>query len=178
MTSRALIPVLCIGAVAFACGPRTHDEASAKKNGTAFAATATERAPRPVAAKSAKQSNAPVTAQLVVRATDSSIRLALHVTNTTKKSVEITFPSGQTHDFVILDAAGRELWRWAQGRMFTQSLRNRPLGGGEGISLEETWNAATLPPGVYTAKATLKSQNYPLVQTTEFVVRETTVAAR
>ena len=119
-----------------------------------------------------------VTAELYVHAADSSVRIALHVVNTSKKRVELTFPSGQTYDFVVLDSLGRELWRWGTGRMFTQALRNKTLAGGETLDVEETWTSAALPPGKYTARGTLTSQNYPLVQETEFTVTETTVAVR
>jgi hypothetical protein len=181
MSSRFLIPVLCIGAVVFACGPRAHNEASApKKNGSSVAQAETP----PVAivrqqsmAKNSRDAKPIVTAQLYVHAGDSSVRLALHVVNTSKKRVELTFPSGQTYEFVILDSLGREMWRWGTGRMFTQALRNKTLAGGETLDVEETWTSA-LPPGRYTARGTLASQNYPIVQETEFTVNETTVAVR
>ena len=172
MSSRVLIPMLCVGAVVFACGPRAHEEASALQSGAAIAATTT-RTDKPAAKKDTR-----VSGHLYVRANASTIRLALNVVNNTKKTVEITFPSGQTHDFVVVDSVGREMWRWAEGRMFTQTLRNRLLSSGEELNIEETWRTATLPPGTYTARATLKSQNYPIVQQTQFVVRETAIAAR
>jgi hypothetical protein len=126
----------------------------------------------------ARETKPIVTAQLYVHAADSSVRLALHVVNTSKKRVELTFPSGQTYDFVILDSLGREMWRWGTGRMFTQALRNKLLAGGETMDMEETWSSAPLPPGKYTARGTLTSLNYPLVQETEFTITETTVAVR
>jgi hypothetical protein len=118
-----------------------------------------------------------VVAQLYVHAADSTVRFALHIVNVSKKQVELTFPSGQTYDFMILDSLGREMWRWGNGRMFTQVLRNKPLAGGETLDLEEKWSSSTLPPGRYTARAMLTSQNYPLVQQMEFTVTETTVAS-
>ena len=41
--------------------------------------------------------------------------------------VELDFPDGQTHDFVVLDAAGSEVWRWSDGRMFTQAHAEQVL---------------------------------------------------
>lgn len=184
MSSRFLILVLCVGAVAFACGPRAHNEASAPQKTRSSVARAVDTsapvvqqqsAPR---AESRKPSSTAVTAQFYVHVADSSVRFALHIVNASKKQVELTFPSGQTYDFVILDSLGREMWRWGNGRMFTQALRNKLLARGETIDLEETWNAATLPPGRYTARALLTSQNYPIVQQTTFTVTETTVASR
>src|SRR5438477_12716781 len=140
MSSRFLIAALCMGAIALACGPRAHNEASApKKNGSAVAQSISASAPviRQQGARrvSKKSDKATVAAQLYVRANDSNIRLALHVMNTSKKRVELVFPSGQTYDFVILDTLGREMWRWGNGRMFTQALRNKSLEGGEALDL-------------------------------------------
>ena len=183
MSSRFLIPLLCAGAIVLACGPRARNEASTPKKTSSLAQTS---ATTPAAALVADVADAhpqpvkksAVEAQLYVHAADSNIRLALHVTNTTKKRLELTFPSGQTYDFIILDTLGREMWRWGNGRMFTQALRNKLLSGGEAIVLEETWRASNLAPGRYIAKAILTSANYPIVQQTQFVITATTVASR
>src|SRR3954470_2896106 len=119
MSSRFLIPVLCIGAVAFACGPRAHNEASGpKKNDSSVAKAAKVAVSAPRHARKAERAEQKpgVAAELYVRASESNVRLAFHVVNTGKKRVELTFPSGQTYDFVVLDSVGREMWRWANGR--------------------------------------------------------------
>lgn len=181
MSSRFLIPVLCVGAVVYACGPRAHNEASApKKNGATVAQSTTKSAntARRTTAPKAKDTKPAVSGLLYVHAGDSSIRLAFHVVNTTDRRLEITFPSGQTYDFVILDSLGREMWHWGSGRMFTQTLRNKLLDRGETLDVEEVWRAATLSPGRYTVRATLTSENYRLVQQTDFTVEATTIAQR
>jgi len=182
MSSRVIIAALCMGAIALACGPRAHNEASAPKKSGSSIASVNTAAPiiklQSARHSSKKAEKATVAAQLYVRANESNIRLALHVTNTSKKRVELVFPSGQTYDFVILDTLGREMWRWATGRMFTQALRNKSLEGGEALDLEETWKESPLPPGRYTARAVLTSENYPIVQQTDFTVPGTTVASR
>lgn len=181
MSSRFLIPVLCVGAVAYACGPRAHNEASApRKDGAAVAkaTTKTQTTARRASTTRGKPDQSAVSSLLYVHAGDSAVRLAFHVVNTTNRRLEITFPSGQTYDFVILDSLGREVWHWGEGRMFTQSLRNKVLGGGETLDVEETWRAAALPPGRYTAKAVLTSVNFPLEQRTEFTVEAATFAQK
>ena len=180
MSSRFLIPALCIGAIVLACGPRAHNEASTPSTTTPTVAQAGSPSPViPVVTKRENRDKKPaIAAQLSVRADEASIRIALRVTNTSKKRVELTFPSGQTYDFVILDSLGREMWRWGNGRMFTQAVRNKLLTGGESIDLEETWKDAPLAPGRYTAKAVLASENYPLTEQAEFTVTTTTVASR
>jgi hypothetical protein len=182
MSSRILASMLCLGAVAFACGPHSRRETSSSAAGepALIQAGTPKVAPPVVLARSVRSaSQKPViTAQMYVRAKDSSVRVALHVSNNSRKSVELTFPSGQTYDFVVLDSLGRELWRWGSGRMFTQALRNTLIGGGESLDFEETWGTAELPPGRYTAKAVLTSENFPIVEQVPFTVTRTTVASR
>jgi hypothetical protein len=173
--------MLCVGAVAFACGPRTHSDgtASTPRKNQSLALVSSKPAPvRQQGTPRAKVADPVLSASVYVRATTSAVRIAMHVANTTKKRVEIVFPSGQTYDFVILDSLGREVWRWGNGRMFTQALRNKLLSGGEAMDLEETLNAPTLAPGRYIARALLTSENYPLVEQTAFTLTPTTVAAR
>jgi hypothetical protein len=181
MNSRLLIPVLCVGAVAFACGPRAHNEASTPKKDSIVVAQSASPATvaqqgAPTAHKASPKS--PVVANLYVRMRESTLELALQVVNTSKKRVELIFPTGQTHDFVVLDSLGNEMWRWGRGRMFTQSLRNKQLGGGETLDLEETMKSNPLPPGRYVARAILTSENYPIVQETAFTIPGTTLASR
>jgi hypothetical protein len=177
MSSRSLIPFLLVAAVAFACGPRAHSEVSARKDSATVAQAGAPVKPALSTHQTLVARKSAVEAQLYVRTNETTITLALHVFNTGKKRVELTFPSGQTYDFVVLDSTGREVWRWGKGRMFTQALRNKLLSGGESIELEETVKDQ-LEPGRYTARATLTSQNFPLVQETEFTVDNATIASR
>jgi len=181
MSSRFLIPLLCVGAIALACGPRAHNEASAPRKNQTLAVQAVSKATPALVQQGTSRAptatHSAISAQLYVRAAESRIRLALHVVNGSKKRVELTFPSGQTYDFAILDSLGREMWRWGNGRMFTQALRNRLLSGGEALDLEETI-VSNLPPGRYTARGSLTSANFPIVEETEFTVNGTVVASR
>jgi hypothetical protein len=181
MSSKVLIPFLCVGAVAFACGPRAHNEASTpRKDSVALASSKPVTAPVAMQQGSATRStrkSGKVEAELFVRTTGNEISLALHVVNNTKKNVELTFATGQTHDFIVVDSVGREVWRWAQGRMFTQTLRNKLLGGGETLEVEERVKDS-LAPGRYTARAVLKSTNYPLEQSAEFTISSTSLALK
>jgi hypothetical protein len=180
MSSRVLIPLLCVGAVAFACGPRARKEASTPKQGATVAqnASATPLVIPQGSPRVTSSSKSPVSATISVQRTESSISFALQVVNTSKKRVEINFPSGQTYDFVVVDSVGREMWRWGSDRMFTQSLRNKLLSAGERLEFQESLKARTLPPGRYIARATLTSTNYPLSGETEFTVTGTTIASR
>jgi hypothetical protein len=162
-----LIPVLCLGAVAFACGPRSHSEASLvsvnlAKPVAAPAVNAVKKTPK-------KGQQVRVAPNFTISVEHKSIRFALDVTNPTKKDVEITFPDGQTHDFIVLDSVGREMYRWGEGRMFTQSVRNHTIDGGETMHIAEQANL-DLPPGSYVAIAKLRSTNFPVQERVPFEV--------
>lgn len=180
MSSRILIPFLCVGAVIFACGPRTNNEAATlDKDTIAPNAQLMLVAQQSESETQSRKQKSGIGADLYVRANGSEISFALHVVNNTKKNVELTFPSGQTHDFIVIDSVGREMWRWSEGRMFTQTLRNKLLGRGESLEIEETMKRdKPLPPGRYTARALLTSRNYPITREAEFTVTSTTVAVR
>ena len=105
-----------------------------------------------------------------------SVTFAFHVTNSSAKRVELRFPSGQTHDLVVLDAQGREVWRWSRGRMFTQSMQNKILGASDTLTFTETWHPEHA--GSYTAVAQLLSQNYPTEQRVEFSLPGKAVSLR
>jgi len=92
-----------------------------------------------------------------------------HVTNNADKRLELTFPSGLTHDVVVTDSAGREVWRWSEGRMFTQTLQNRVLEQDETISYSASWQPSELH-GSFVVVASLLSQNHPVEQRVRFTL--------
>ena len=151
MHSRFAIALLAAGGIAFACGPRPHESE---------AASAAAPGARPIAGAAGLAT----TLELSV---SSTVDLRLHITNATSKKVELTFPSGQTHDFYIIDDAGREVWRWSTGRMFTQSVQNRLIDSGATLSYVDRWEGP-LAPGNYTAVAVLLSSSHPTEQRVEF----------
>ena len=154
MLSRLAAPLLLAAAIAVACGPRTH----ASTEASAATTTTSRRVP----------DEPSLVSSLDVSVQD-GVTLALHVTNNGGKRVELQFPSGQTHDFVILDASGREVWRWSADRLFTQALQNKVLESREGTAFEERWDAAGRH-GTFTAIAKLTSSNYPLESRLEFTL--------
>jgi hypothetical protein len=97
------------------------------------------------------------------------LRFALHVTNNTSKMLELQFPDGQTHDFVVRDFAGKEVWKWSEGRMFTSAMRSTTLKGKGQTVYAESWDASGQH-GSFTAVATLRSNNFPVQTTVQFVL--------
>ena len=98
-----------------------------------------------------------------------ALRFTLRIVNNTKKMVEIQFPDGQTHDFVVSDSTGKEVWRWSEGRMFTQAMRSKTLKGKDGTVFEEKWEPKGQR-GAFTAVAILKSENFPLETSIQFAL--------
>jgi hypothetical protein len=97
------------------------------------------------------------------------VRFSFHVANPGTRRLEVKFPSGQTHDIVVLDSAGKELWRWAEGRMFTEARQYRSISGGDSLLLQDGWDRPAAR-GKLVAVATLKSTNYPIEHRVEFTL--------
>jgi hypothetical protein len=179
MNTRLIISLLCAGALAFACGPRSHSEGSTslaaalptKALSASFAAREQgQTAGTADHKKTSAKTDARIDSKLNVFIAQHDVRLALDVRNAGGKHAELTFPSGQTHDFFVVDSTGREVWRWSKSRMFTQGVQNRQLGSGDALQLSETWKDGAKP-GRYTAVAVLKSSNYPQEQRVDFVMQ-------
>jgi Intracellular proteinase inhibitor len=163
MNTRLVIPILVLGALAFACAPRTRTDALSASTPAALATV------QYVALQRHETHDTKLASKFGVQVEPRTVRFAFKLTNTSKKRVELQFPSGQAYEFVVLDSIGREMWRWTRGRMFTQSLQNKLLDGGETMSINEHWNA-TPKSGRYTAVATLNSTNFPIEERADFVI--------
>lgn len=152
MLARITVPLLAAAVFIFTCGPRSQ--------------------PSAIAARAAAGTDSALVTDVHVDAPPGArtVRFALSVVNGTGRRVELSFPSGQTHDFVVLDATGREVWRWSDGRMFTQLVQNRLLEARDVVTFEERWPA---PPsaGRYTLVAVLRSDNHPVEQRVAFAVQ-------
>lgn len=109
-----------------------------------------------------------VDADLAVWSDGTEARFALAVVNTADRRVEVNFPDGRTRDFAVYDAAGREVWRWSRGRLFTQVMQNRLLGARDSAVYAEAWEAPA--PGRYTVVAELRSSDHPIRRAAAFVV--------
>ena len=166
MNSRFIIPLLCAGALAYACGPRSRSDSGNLAVAQAVSVTSkppanTKRGP---AVKGPK-----LDARLTVDIEPQRVHFAFDIANVGSKNIELSFPNGRSYDLVVVDSLGREVWNWSTGRMFTQGVQNKQLGTGDSLRVSEAW--PSLPePGVYTAIATLNSSNYPVKERVEFVV--------
>ncbi|MDQ2666790.1 MAG: BsuPI-related putative proteinase inhibitor [Gemmatimonadota bacterium] len=165
MHTRLLISLLCAGAVALACGSFTRHDAPATH------VTVSRVAPARHVASIAAPSAAPnVNGNFAVNVEPHALHFALKLTNDGKKHVELAFPNGQQYEFAVLDSAGREVYRWGAGRMFTQSVQNKLIEGEDTVKIDERAEL-TLPHGKYVAVATLKSSNFPISERSAFELR-------
>lgn len=170
MKTRALITLLCAGAAGLVWSPRAHSEASLPTLQTRARSaqdTAVRQQGKPTRGRRSKDGQL-VPSLNVVRVGE-QVRFSFNVANAGIRRVEVKFPSGQTHDIVVLDSAGKELWRWADGRMFTEARQYRTISGGDSLMLANGWDQPTAK-GKLVAVAMLKSTNYPIEHRVEFTL--------
>lgn len=151
MPNRLIIPLLCAASVAFVSSSSTHKETPARSQ------------------SGHPQKNATVTSSFAV-SVKNGVQFTLDVKNNTNRMVELRFPDGRTHDFVVLDESGKEVWRWSSGRMFTQALQNKLIKARENAVYADRWVASNAH-GKFTAVAILASENHPVEERVEFALK-------
>ena len=152
LSPRILPLLLASAAIAYACGPRGH---------------ASESPARQQSRATAKGLEASL--KVSIDSAADQIRLALRLTNSDPRHLELRFPNGQTHDFVVLDTTGREIWKWSEGRLFTQSMQSRVLDRNESVTYAADWDPGSLQ-GTYVAVVSLRSENHPVEQSVRFEI--------
>src|SRR5689334_4348617 len=104
MNSRLIIMLLCAGALAFACGPRSHSATSvALASAAPGRSTPTAATPRG-SRKSLARPEVKLVTQFDVQLRGRDAQFALTVKNVGNKHAELDFSNGQTYDFVVIDS--------------------------------------------------------------------------
>lgn len=160
MTRRSITWILCIAAIALACGPHA-------RHGDGDAHASVPNTNQPDAPRTRADTALVASAKVAVGGGD--VKFALQVTNLAPHSVELNFPDGQTHEFVVVDTVGREIWRSSTGKMFTQALQNRNVDANETLSFRDEWDPKGHH-GKYTALAKLRSSNHPVEERIDFLL--------
>lgn len=150
MTNRLIIPLLAAASVAFARSTATHKETLA-------------------ASPVSHNTKSLLTSKFTVNS-NHGVEFNLDIRNNTAKMIELNFVSGMTHDFVVIDANGKEVWRWSADRMFTQAMQNDLVKSREVTTYSEAWDAKDVH-GKFTAIATLKSENHPIEERVDFELK-------
>lgn len=104
---------------------------------------------------------------LTATVTGSTVTFEFAITNVGEDSVAMKFRSGKEVD-VAVQQDGREVWRWSEGRMFTQAIHEEILGPGEEIVHELEWTDPSA--GEYTAVASLAASNHTVTDRVDIVV--------
>ena len=152
MSNRLIIPLLCAASVAFFSGSASHKEAQQKT---------------PVVRH---HKDAGLVASSFAVNVKNGVQFSLDVRNNTSRMVELRFPNGMTHDFVVLDEGGREVWRLSDGKMYTQTLQNKLIKSRDDAMFADSWAGRNMH-GKFTAVAILRSENHPVEQRVEFALR-------
>lgn len=82
------------------------------------------------------------------------VEMVLRIQNTGDAPVRLLMPTGQQYDFVVR-RDGQEVWRWSQGRVFTQAVTFLTLAPDETQTFTVVWNQRdnrgnAVAPGRYT----------------------------
>lgn len=107
----------------------------------------------------------PLDGHLNVTVTHGTVNFVFTVENEGTDPVELAFRSGKIADVAVYED-GTEVWRWSDGRMFTQTLETQSLEPGQSFTHEVSWEDP--PPGEYVAEASLDARNVSLVEREPF----------
>ncbi len=85
------------------------------------------------------------------------VRMTLTIENVGTETKQLAFRDGQRYDFIIMDAAGRQVWQWAADKVFIQVLGQEAIDPGQRLVYVEEWDQRDevgnqVPPGTYTVR--------------------------
>jgi hypothetical protein len=151
MPNSPVILLICAACVAFASSNPVHKSASNRNQLEHHRASATMASSFDVSVKN-------------------GVQFKLEVKNNTKRMTELRFPNGMTHDFIVLDESGKEVWRSSAGKMFTQTMQAKLVKSNDSAVFREVWTGRNAH-GKFTAVAILPSENHPVEERVEFALK-------
>ncbi|WP_194841343.1 BsuPI-related putative proteinase inhibitor [Salinibacillus xinjiangensis] len=97
---------------------------------------------------------------VTVNATASKAVFQMELRNPTDETIELSFSSGQQYEIVVRDAATKEeVYRFSEGRFFTEALIFEEIEPDKTLTWEFEWNyegrEGKIEPGEYMATVTL-----------------------
>lgn len=95
--------------------------------------------------------------------TGDTVRFVFAVENTGEKPARLTFRDGGHADCVVFDG-DEEVWRWSEGRLFTQAIEHDTLEPGDTRRYGFEWESPAS--GEYTARAELRAEDDCTAETT------------
>lgn len=115
------------------------------------------------------EADGPLISSLEVETGEERAHFILHVTNPTAETVTLHFSTGQRFDFVVRTREGEEIWRWSEGRFFTQALGTETIPPDETLTHDVTWDPEGRT-GVFTAIGIVPARNRTIRRSVEFRV--------
>jgi hypothetical protein len=109
----------------------------------------------------------PLLSSLQATTAGDTIAFLLQVTNTADTAVQLDFATGQSFDFAVFDDE-EEIWRWSEGRMFTQALRAETIAPGETRTYRATWSPPPALSGEYRVVGAMTARDHEVRQETRF----------
>lgn len=105
--------------------------------------------------------------QLDVGVSPEAVEFTFSVTNVGDEPMTLRFRSGLAADIAVY-RGDAELWRWSDGRLFTQALWSETLAPGESLTHEAAWPDPG--PGNYEAVGRLEAENAEVEASAAFTV--------
>jgi Intracellular proteinase inhibitor len=90
-----------------------------------------------------------------------TIAVDLTLRNPDGPAETLRFATGQRYDVELWDEGDRPLWRWSEGRMFTQMLGQERLGPGDSLTYQVALPAPATP-GQYRVVGRIPAMERPL----------------
>lgn len=89
----------------------------------------------------------------------------LVIRNTSDKTIELKWPSAKTHDFKVINTAGKIIWQWSKDKSFAQALKTKRLKSGSKMEIKSIWDQKTsagkiAARGKYTVRADFLAIDY------------------
>jgi Intracellular proteinase inhibitor len=81
------------------------------------------------------------------------------LTNNSNELKKLEFPSSQKYEIIITDDNDQEVYRYSEGRMFTQAIEYALIKQNESIQWEEQWEYKNLTPGIYKVTISILANN-------------------
>lgn len=105
-------------------------------------------------------------ATLDATVTEQDVTFVFRVENVGETAVDLRFRTGKVADVEVYEAhgeGGNPVWRWSDGRMFTQAIQEHSLDSGAAVEEEFTWSDP--PSGEYVARGILAAETHAEAET-------------
>lgn len=113
--------------------------------------------------------------QVDVNVTAQQAEFIITLINHTNELKKLEFPTNQKYEIIVKDESDREVYRYSEGKMFTQAIEIALIKQGEKIEWHEMWEFSdgNSKPGKYVAEVSIvANENKQLVKKLPFTITE------